>query len=165
MRPRFGERRKKVEECLGRWFDPWQRRDDMIRISSKVSIPENEVELQAIRAQGSGGQNVNKVSSAIQLFFDIGASSLPDAYKERLLAMSDSRITEGGVIVIKSQEHRTQEKNREAALARLQQLVRAAGVRPKTRKPTRPTRGSKERRLQAKTERSQTKALRGRIEP
>lgn len=137
----------------------------MIRISSKFSIPDNEVELQAIRSQGSGGQNVNKVSTAIQLFFDIRASSLPEFYKNRLLAMRDHRITEAGVVVIKSQEHRSQEKNREAALKRLQQIVRSAGATEKRRKPTRPTRSSQRKRLQKKTERSQIKALRGKIEP
>lgn len=136
----------------------------MLRISSKVSIPDDEIVLQAIRSQGAGGQNVNKVSSAIQLFFDIPASTLPEFYKERVLKRRDHRITAGGVVVIKAQEHRTQEKNREAALRRLQELVQSAAVTPKRRKPTRPTRSSKEKRLRKKTERSQVKALRGRVE-
>ncbi len=135
----------------------------MIRISSRVSIPEKEITIQAVQAQGAGGQNVNKVASAVQLFFDIRASSLPESYKQRLLERKDRRITEAGVLIIKAQEHRTQEKNREAALARLEKLVRAAGVPQKKRKPTKPTRGSKEKRRKQKIERSRTKELRQRV--
>lgn len=136
----------------------------MLRISSNVSLPESEVVLQSVRSQGAGGQNVNKVSTAIHLFFDIRASSLPEVYKERLLARQDHRITTGGVIVIKSQEHRTQEKNREAALERLRELLQSAAVTPKKRRATRPTRSSKERRLEGKAQRSQTKAMRGKVD-
>ncbi|MDQ8202939.1 alternative ribosome rescue aminoacyl-tRNA hydrolase ArfB [Pelagicoccus sp. SDUM812003] len=134
----------------------------MLWISERVGIPLSEIEFKATLAQGSGGQNVNKVATAIQLFFDISASSLPEPVKQRLLARSDHRITEAGVVVIKSQEARSQEANREAALERLRELVAGALVVPKKRRPTKPTRGAKKRRLKSKAIRSKTKGLRGR---
>jgi ribosome-associated protein len=130
---------------------------------SLYPIDEREVQCSAIRAQGAGGQNVNKVSSAIHLRFDIPASSLPDAVKQRLLASGDSRISQDGVLVLKAQQHRTQEQNRTAALLRLQAIVDAAALPPKPRRPTRPTAASKRRRLQGKSERSALKSQRGKV--
>ena len=129
----------------------------------KFPVDEREVEFNAIRAQGAGGQNVNKVSSAIHLRFDINASSLPDEIKERLLALSDSRITQEGVIVLKAQQHRTQEMNRTDAMARLQQIVDDVSSPPKPRRATKPTYGSRQRRLEGKSQRSEIKNLRGKV--
>jgi len=134
-------------------------------VSEPFHVPEDEVSLSAIRAQGAGGQNVNKVSSAIHLRFDIAASSLPDDVKERLLALHDSRITKEGVLVLKAQQHRTQEMNRFDALIRLHELVNSVAQPPKARKPTRPTRASVKRVRQAKTKRSEVKATRARVQP
>lgn len=135
----------------------------MLSISASISLPDDEIEMHAIRAQGAGGQNVNKVSSAIHLRFDIRASSLPEFYKERLLCIRDRRISTEGVIIIKAQQYRSQEKNRTDALNRLQEMIRAAIIIPKHRKPTRKSLGSKKRRLENKNKRGQLKSLRKKV--
>jgi ribosome-associated protein len=126
-------------------------------------IDEREVEWSAVRAQGAGGQNVNKVSSAVHLRFDVPASSLPDAVKERLLALRDSRLTQEGVFVLKAQQFRTQEANRLDALRRLQEVVDSVAQAPRVRRATKPTYASRQRRLESKTQRSSVKALRGKV--
>ena len=135
----------------------------MLYISSNVSIPDMEISFSAIRAQGAGGQNVNKVSSAIHLRFDIQASSLPEFYKQRLLKLKRQWISKDGVIVIKAQQSRSQLQNREAALKQLQKIIQSVAVTPKKRRPTRPTRSSQKKRMDKKTKRGQIKALRRKV--
>ena len=134
-----------------------------MQAATPLTIEESEVEITAIRAQGAGGQNVNKVSSAIHLRFDIVASSLAEDVKQRLLALRDNRITQEGVLVLKAQSHRTQDMNRLDAFGRLHELVNSVAVPPRIRRPTKPTYGSRQRRLEGKAQRSQTKVLRSRV--
>jgi ribosome-associated protein len=135
----------------------------MLYITHNVNIPEREIEISAIRAQGAGGQNVNKVSSAIHLRFDIAASSLPEVFKERLVTLNDQRITKEGVVIIKAQEFRSQDKNRGEALRRLKELVQSIAVRPTVRRATKPTRSSQKKRLESKVRRGAVKSMRGRV--
>ncbi len=135
----------------------------MLQITKRTAIPLSEIELSAVRSQGAGGQNVNKVATAIHLRFDINASSLSPLYKERLLNLGDSRITKDGIVIIKAQQHRTQEQNKADALDRLKALVKGVTVTPKKRKPTKPSKSAKQKRLDSKAKRSRLKSQRGNV--
>jgi len=136
----------------------------MLKISNTVEIPMSEIEFDAIRAQGAGGQNVNKVSSAMHLRFDIQRSSLPAFYKDRLLAFNDQRISNDGIVIIKAQKYRSQDKNRDDALERLKELIKKASVVQKSRRATKPSKNSQKRRMDSKTKRGKVKNLRGKID-
>jgi ribosome-associated protein len=136
----------------------------MLYISSHIAVPDSEIDIHAMRSQGAGGQNVNKVSSAIHLQFDIAASSLPPFYKEELLKLKDHRISEGGVITIKAQQHRSQEQNREDALTRLRELIQSVAIPRKKRRATKPTKGSQNRRIESKKKQGRLKTLRGTLD-
>ena len=136
----------------------------MLNISNHVTIPDSEIDIHAMRSQGAGGQNVNKVSSAIHLQFDIAASSLPPFHKEELLKLRDSRISQDGVITIKAQQYRSQEQNREDAFTRLRELIQSVAIPRKTRRATKPTKGSQNRRIESKKKQGRLKALRGTLD-